>query len=53
MDLRRSFINPRWSPSLSSRDAGPGIVTWDDVLANKPAWNVLAWFASLVVLADG
>lgn len=30
-----------------------GIVTWDDVLANKPAWNVLAWFASLVVLADG
>jgi L-tartrate/succinate antiporter len=30
-----------------------GIVTWDDVLANRPAWNVLAWFATLVVLADG
>jgi L-tartrate/succinate antiporter len=30
-----------------------GIVTWDDILANKPAWNVLAWFATLVVLADG
>jgi len=30
-----------------------GIVTWDDVLANRPAWNVLAWFATLVALADG
>jgi L-tartrate/succinate antiporter len=29
------------------------IISWDDVLANKPAWNVLAWFATLVVLADG
>ena len=29
------------------------VVSWDDVLANKPAWNVLAWFATLVVLADG
>jgi L-tartrate/succinate antiporter len=30
-----------------------GVVTWDDVTGNKPAWNVLAWFATLVVLADG
>lgn len=30
-----------------------GIVSWDDMLANRPAWNVLAWFATLVVLADG
>ncbi len=30
-----------------------GIVTWDDILANKQAWNVLAWFATLVALADG
>jgi L-tartrate/succinate antiporter len=29
------------------------IVSWDDVLGNGPAWNVLAWFAMLVVLADG
>jgi L-tartrate/succinate antiporter len=29
------------------------IVTWDDVLGNKPAWNVLMWFATLVALADG
>lgn len=29
------------------------IVNWDDILANKPAWNVLVWFATLVVLADG
>jgi L-tartrate/succinate antiporter len=29
------------------------IVTWDDILANKSAWNVLVWFATLVALADG
>jgi L-tartrate/succinate antiporter len=30
-----------------------GVVTWDEITGNKPAWNVLAWFATLVVLADG
>jgi L-tartrate/succinate antiporter len=30
-----------------------GVVTWDDVTANKAAWNTLAWFATLVALADG
>jgi L-tartrate/succinate antiporter len=30
-----------------------GIVTWDDVLGHKQAWNVLAWFATLVAMADG
>jgi L-tartrate/succinate antiporter len=30
-----------------------GIVTWDDVIGNKQAWNILAWFATLVTLADG
>ena len=30
-----------------------GVVTWEDVVANTPAWNVLVWFATLVVLADG
>jgi L-tartrate/succinate antiporter len=29
------------------------VVTWDDIIAHKQAWNVLAWFATLVVLADG
>jgi L-tartrate/succinate antiporter len=29
------------------------IVTWDDILGNKQAWNVLVWFAFLVALADG
>ncbi|MSU48295.1 MAG: anion permease [Opitutus sp.] len=29
------------------------VVTWDDILANKSAWNVLTWFATLFVLADG
>ncbi len=29
------------------------VVTWDDIVANKAAWNTLAWFATLVALADG
>lgn len=29
------------------------IVSWDDVLTNKQAWNVLVWFATLVTLAGG
>jgi len=29
------------------------VVEWDDILANKAAWNVLVWFATLVALADG
>jgi L-tartrate/succinate antiporter len=29
------------------------IVSWDDVASNKAAWNVLCWFATMVVLADG
>jgi len=29
------------------------VVTWDDVLGNKGAWNVLIWFATLVALAAG
>jgi L-tartrate/succinate antiporter len=30
-----------------------GVVSWDDILTNKAAWNVLVWFATLVALADG
>jgi L-tartrate/succinate antiporter len=30
-----------------------GVISWDEVLANKHAWNVLIWFATLVALADG
>jgi len=29
------------------------VVTWDDITTNKAAWNTLAWFATLVALADG
>ena len=29
------------------------VVAWDDITANKAAWNTLAWFATLVALADG
>jgi L-tartrate/succinate antiporter len=28
-------------------------ITWDDLVAHKAAWNILAWFATLVALADG
>lgn len=30
-----------------------GIVTHDDILSNKKAWDILVWFATLVALADG
>ncbi len=30
-----------------------GVVSWDDIVSNKQAWNVLVWFATLVTLADG
>ena len=30
-----------------------GIITWDDVLAYRQAWNMLIWFGALVALADG
>lgn len=30
-----------------------GLVSWEDVVANKAAWGTLAWFATLVALADG
>jgi L-tartrate/succinate antiporter len=29
------------------------VVSWDDIVKNAPAWNTLAWFATLVALADG
>ena len=30
-----------------------GIITWNDVISNKGAWNVLVWFATLVAMASG
>ncbi len=30
-----------------------GIVSWNDVVRHTAAWNVLVWFATLLVLADG
>lgn len=29
------------------------IISWGDFLGNKPAWNVLTWFATLVTMAAG
>ncbi len=29
------------------------VITWDDVISNKTAFNVLIWFASLVAMASG
>jgi L-tartrate/succinate antiporter len=29
------------------------VVHWDDLLAQKQAWNVLIWFATLLTMADG
>ena len=30
-----------------------GVFTWDDLVKYAAAWNTLAWFATLVTLADG
>jgi L-tartrate/succinate antiporter len=30
-----------------------GVITWQDVISNKGAWNVLTWFATLVAMASG
>jgi L-tartrate/succinate antiporter len=30
-----------------------GVFTWDDMLKYPAAWNTLAWFSTLVTLADG
>ena len=29
------------------------IISWNDILTNKAAWNVLVWFGSIVALAGG
>jgi len=29
------------------------VVSWDDVLGNKPAWNILFWYGTLMAVADG
>lgn len=29
------------------------VVSWEDVIGNKGAWNVLIWFSTLVALASG
>jgi len=30
-----------------------GVITWNDLLEYKQAWNMLIWFGTLVALADG
>jgi len=30
-----------------------GVVSWDDILRHKQAWNILIWFATMVTLARG
>lgn len=29
------------------------VVAWDDILSNKPAWNILFWYGMLMAVADG
>jgi L-tartrate/succinate antiporter len=48
------FINPTMAAIVAvAAMVLIGIVSWNDVLSNKQAWNVLVWFATLVTLADG
>ena len=30
-----------------------GLISWDDILGYKQAWNVLFWFAPMLTMADG
>ena len=30
-----------------------GVLNWNDITSNKPAWNTFFWFATLVALANG
>lgn len=30
-----------------------GVISWDDIISNKSAWNTFFWFATLVALASG
>ena len=30
-----------------------GVITWDDLLSDKAAFNVFIWFSTLVAMADG
>jgi DASS family divalent anion:Na+ symporter len=30
-----------------------GVIRWDDILAERGAWDALIWFGGLVMLADG
>jgi L-tartrate/succinate antiporter len=29
------------------------VISWEDIITHKTAWNVLCWFGTLVALADG
>lgn len=29
------------------------VISWDDMVGSKQAWNILVWFATLVALAEG
>ena len=40
-----------WSNrSAAQRMVVTKVVSWDDVIGYKQAWNVLAWFATLVTM---
>jgi anion transporter len=30
-----------------------GIISWNDILTNKAAWNIFIWFGAMVTLAGG
>ena len=39
--------------SIVSLMALTKVISWDDIIGNKGAWNVLVWFSTLVALASG
>ena len=54
VDCRDGLHRPRADrDSDRPADGIAGVVSWDDVIGQKQAWNVLIWFGTLVTLAGG
>lgn len=58
-DIVLPFVGAQWINATTVALVGvvlmivTRIITWEDILGNRAAWNILVWFATLVTLADG
>lgn len=50
----RDYINPTTVAVLAvALMLVTAIVSWEDIITYKSAWNILVWFATLITMADG